>query len=282
MQAIAGGLGAALVFATVTLCNSRSSRMIGAGPLLAWVMLIGLAITGPGVLIEGVPDGLDGASTAWLAIAGVGNVVGLLLAYAALRTGKVGIVAPLVSTQGAIAAVIAVVAGESLAPGAGIALAAIACGVFLAGVAGEEEDAGERHTARATLYALGAAVAIGWSLYATARASIELPVVWALLPSRLIGVAVVTIPLALRSGLKMTREALPLVLVAGICEVLGFALFAWGARDGIAVAAVLSSQFAAIAAVAAYVLFRERLARPQLVGVAVVVAGVGVLSGIQA
>ena len=85
MQAIAGGLGAALVFATVTLCNSRSSRMIGPGPLLAWVMVIGLAITGPGVILEGVPDNLDAEAGAWLTVAGVGNVVGLLFAYAALR-----------------------------------------------------------------------------------------------------------------------------------------------------------------------------------------------------
>jgi drug/metabolite transporter (DMT)-like permease len=281
MQAIVGGLGAALVFATVTLCNSRSSRMIGPGPLLAWVMLIGLAITAPAVVLEGIPDGLDGESTTWLAVAGVGNVVGLLLAYAALRVGKVGIVAPLVSTQGAIAAVIAVIAGESISPGAGIALAAIACGVFLAGVAPAAQS-GERHERRATLYALGAAVAIGWSLYAVARASIELPVVWALLPSRVIGVAAVTVPLALRSGMRMTREALPLVLVSGVCEVLGFALFAWAARDGIAVSAVLASQFAAVAGVAAYLLFRERLAPAQIAGVAIVVVGVGVLSGIQA
>jgi drug/metabolite transporter (DMT)-like permease len=281
MQAIAGGLGAALVFATVTLCNSRSSRMIGPGPLLAWVMLIGLAITGPGVILEGVPDDLDAESGAWLVVAGVGNVVGLLFAYAALRSGKVGIVAPVVSTQGAIAAVIAVIAGESISLAAGIALAAVACGIFLAGVAPEAES-GERHEAKATLFALGAAVAIGWSLYATARASIELPVVWALFPSRLIGVAVVTVPLALRSGMRMTRAALPLVVISGVCEVLGFALFAWGARDGIAVSAVLASQFAAIAAVAAYALFRERLAPAQVAGVVVVVAGVGVLSGIQA
>jgi drug/metabolite transporter (DMT)-like permease len=281
MQAIAGGLGAALVFATVTLCNSRSSRMIGPGALLAWVMLIGLAITAPGVILEGVPDDLDAESGAWLVVAGVGNVVGLLLAYAALRSGKVGIVAPLVSTQGAIAAVIAVIAGESISLAAGVALAAVACGVFLAGV-GPEAESGERHEAKATLFALGAAVAIGWSLYATARASIELPVVWALFPSRLIGVVAVTVPLALRSGMRMTGAALPLVLISGVCEVLGFALFAWGARDGIAVSAVLASQFAAIAAVAAYVLFRERLAPAQVAGVAVVVAGVGALSGIQA
>jgi drug/metabolite transporter (DMT)-like permease len=288
MLAIVGGLGAALVFATVTLCNSRSSRMIGPSQLLAWVMLIGLAIVAPLVVLEGVPDDLDAESGAWLAVAGIGNVVGLLLAYAALRVGKVGIVAPVIATQGAVAAVLAVIAGESIGAGAAVTLAVIAVGVVLAGLAGEPGEEAERPTAgapdrsHAMLYALGAAFAIGWSLYATARASIDLPVVWALLPSRVIGVAVVTVPLVLRSGLRMTREALPLVLVAGVCEVLGFALFALGARHGIAVSAVLASQFAAVAAVAAYFLFGERLARVQLAGVTLIVAGVGVLSALKA
>lgn len=283
MLAIAGGAGAALVFATVTLCNSRSSRMIGPTQLLAWVMLIGLAVIAPLVAVRGVPAGLDVRSGAWLAVAGVGNVLGLLLAYAALRRGKVGVVAPLVSTQGAIAALIAVLAGETIATAAGFLLVVIALGVALASVApGERRAEGAGHDPRATLYALGAALAIGWSLYATARASIDLPVVWALLPSRAIGVAAVTVPVALRSGLRMTRRALPLVAVSGVCEVAGFALFAFGARHGIAVAAVLSSQFAAIAAVGAFVLFGERLTRLQLTGVALVAAGVGALSGVQA
>ena len=129
MLAIVGGLGAAIVFATVTLCNSRSSRMIGPSQLLAWVMLIGLAITAPIVALQGTPDGLDAESGVWLVVAGVGNVVGLLLAYAALRLGKVGIVAPMVSTQGAIAAVIAVIAGESLGTATGIVLGFIALGI---------------------------------------------------------------------------------------------------------------------------------------------------------
>jgi drug/metabolite transporter (DMT)-like permease len=247
-------------------------------------MLIGLAIVVPLVVLEGVPDDLDGESGAWLAVAGIGNVVGLLLAYAALRVGKVGIVAPVIATQGAVAAVLAVVAGESIGAGAAVTLAVIAVGVVLAGLAGDdgEEAEGREGGPHAMLYALGAAFAIGWSLYATARASIDLPVVWALLPSRVIGVAVVTVPLALRSGLRMTREALPLVLVAGVCEVLGFALFALGARHGIAVSAVLASQFAAVAAVAAYFLFGERLARVQLAGVTLIVAGVGVLSALEA
>jgi drug/metabolite transporter (DMT)-like permease len=263
--------------------------MIGPAQLLAWVMLIGLAVVAPLVALEGVPDELDAESGTWLAVAGIGNVVGLLLAYAALRLGKVGVVAPVVATQGAIAALLAVVAGESIGAGAGLALAVIAVGVVLAGrttggsgpaEAGDDADPGVER--RSLSYALGAAFAIGWSLYATARASIDLPVVWALLPSRVIGVVAVTLPLALRSGLRMTRAALPLVSVAGVCEVLGFALFALGARHGIAVSAVLASQFAAVAAVAAYFLFGERLARDQLAGVALIVVGVGVLSAIQA
>lgn len=283
MLAFLGGFGAALAFATATLCNSRSSRMIGPSPLLGWIMLEGLVIVGPLIALEGVPDGLDADNVAWLAVAGVGNVVGLLLAYAGLRAGKVGIVAPIVSTQGAIAAMIAVIAGESLAGGAGILLVAIAIGVFLAGSAREPAElTGTAHLPRATAYALGAAVAIGISLYATARASVELPVVWALLPSRLLGVAAVTLPLLLRSRLRITRQALPLVLVAGACEVAGFALFALGARHGIAVSAVLASQFAAISAVAAYPLFGERLAPRQIAGVTVIAIAVGTLAAVQA
>jgi drug/metabolite transporter (DMT)-like permease len=282
--AIVGGLGAALVFATVTLCNSRSSRMIGPAQLLAWVMLIGLVITAPLAFGRGIPDGLDAEAGAWMAVAGVGNVAGLLFAYSALRVGKVGIVAPVVSTQGAIAALIAIIAGEQVGADVAVLLVVIAAGIWLAAVA-PAEDAAEvqpRHDKLAIAYSVAAAVAIGWSLYAIGRVSIALPVAWALLPSRAIGVLVVTLPLVVRSGLRMTREALPLVLVAGVFEVAGFALFAFGARHGIAVAAVLSAQFAAIAAIAAYVLFRERLSTVQLAGVGVVVAGVGILSGVQA
>jgi drug/metabolite transporter (DMT)-like permease len=282
--AIVGGLGAALVFATVTLCNSRSSRMIGPAQLLAWVMLIGLAITVPFAFGRGIPDGLDAEAGVWMAVAGIGNVAGLLFAYSALRVGKVGIVAPVVSTQGAIAALIAIIAGEQVGADIAVLLAVVALGISLAAIAPSEEAASEQphHDKLALGFSVAAAVAIGWSLYAIGRVSVALPVAWALLPSRAIGVAVVTLPLLIRSGLRMTREALPLVIVAGVFEVAGFALFAFGSRHGIAVAAVLSSQFAAIAAIAAYVLFRERLSPVQLAGVAAIVTGVGILSGIQA
>jgi drug/metabolite transporter (DMT)-like permease len=70
--------------------------------------------------------------------------------------------------------------------------------------------------------------------------------------------------------------------VAGVCEVLGFFSFTAGSRHGIAVTAVLASQFAALAALVGYRLFNERLSRVQLVGAVTVIAGVAVLSALQA
>jgi drug/metabolite transporter (DMT)-like permease len=283
MIAILGGLGAATVFATATLCSSRSTRMIGAGPVLAWVMLLGFVIVVPWAAAEGVPEGLDASSVGWLVVAGLGNVVGLLLAYSALRIGKVGVVAPIVSTEGAIAAVISVIAGEQIARGVGVTLGVIAVGILLAAATRDAEETLVRGVDCAVaLYAVGAAVSFGFSLYATARVSADLPIVWALLPARVVGVLAVAVPLAVTARLRLTRTALPLVGASGIAEVAGFFLFAIGSRHGIAVSAVLASQFGAIAGVAAFLLFRERLASVQLVGVAMIVVGVSVLSVLQA
>ena len=48
----------------------------------------------------------------WAAGSGLGTVIGLFFFYRGLRIGKVGVVAALASTEGAIAAAMAIVAGE--------------------------------------------------------------------------------------------------------------------------------------------------------------------------
>src|SRR6187551_3737341 len=285
-MAILGGLGAAVAWAVTLLCTSRATRMIGSGSVLAWVMLTGFCIVVPWGAVVGVPDDLDRGSAAWLLIAGFGNILGLFLVYTALREGKVGIVGPIVSTEGAIAAVLAVLAGESLAVGSAAMLVLIAVGIALAATTVNSDDVSQvtaagRHRS-VPVVALLAACSFGTSIYATARASAELPIAWAVAPPRILGVLFVFLPLAATSRLQLSRPALPLVVTAGIAEVVGFALFAVGSRHGVAVAAVLASQFAAIAAVAAYFLFRERLTRVQVAGVATVVIGVAILTALQA
>ena len=209
-----------------------------------------------------------------LAVAGVGNVVGLLLEYAGLRVGKVALVSSIASAEGAVAAVLAVIGGERLDAPTAIALVVVAIGVALTGLAPDRERVGTGHPLRAILFGLAAAVAFGASLYATGRIGQELTIPMALLPARIVGVAAITLPLAVASRLTISRSAAPFVLIAGAAEVGGFASFAYGAGQGIAISSVLASQFASLAAVLAWLLFRERLSVPQWLGVATVAAGV--------
>jgi len=282
MVAVLGGLGAAFAWATTTICATRAARLIGAPSVLAWVMLTGLLVTLPWALIQGVPE-VDGTASLWLALAGIGNCAGLLLVYTGVRIGKVGVVAPIASTEGAIVALIAVAAGERLEPGTGAALALVAVGIVLAGVGrGSSSSVSKTSDLEAALFGGAAALSFGASLYATGRVGTELPVAWAILPPRVVGVVAIALPLAIATRLTLTRRALPFVLVAGVAEVAGFVFFVLGARHGIAISAVLASQFGAIAAIAAAVLFRERLTRLQVIGIAAIAAGVAVMSALQA
>jgi drug/metabolite transporter (DMT)-like permease len=60
--------------------------------------------------------------------------------------------------------------------------------------------------------------------------------------------------------------------------VAGFASYALGSRHDVAVASVLSAQFAAVAAFGAYLVWRERLGHLQMAGIAMIVAGVTLLA----
>lgn len=284
MVAVLGGLGAAFAWAIAILCSSRSTRMIGTASVLAWVMLVGLLATLPAVALADSPD-LDAGTSGLLVAAGVCSVLGLTLIYAALRTGKVGIVAPIVATEGAIAAVIAVLAGETIAAGTAVLLALIVVGIVLSGIErAPADDDGRRGAAvgRAAGLAIASAFAFGAGIYLIGRVSDDVPIPWAMLPARAIGVAAITIPVWLTSRLRLTREAVPLLVAGGLAEIAGLASYALGARDGIAISAVLASQFAGIGAVAAYVLFGERLTRVQVSGAVIITAGVAVLSWIEA
>jgi drug/metabolite transporter (DMT)-like permease len=169
-----------------------------------------------------------------------------------------------------------------------IVLVVIAAGVMLAAreSGAPPAAASTRHTHGGEVRVVGlaalAAVCFGVCLYATGHVSSRLPLAWVVLPARLIATALVAVPLALAGRLRLTRSTVPLVIASGLAEVLGYASFAVGARHDIAVAAVLSCQFAAMSAVAAYFVFRERLARPQLAGVVLLLGGVSVLSGLRA
>jgi drug/metabolite transporter (DMT)-like permease len=283
MIAVAGGLGAALAWALAAVAASRATRLVGPASALGWGMLIGVGVVAVPLAFAGPPN-VDAGSGAWLAVSGVGNMLGLLLLYAGLRVGKIGVVVPIGSTCGGIAAVIAIVAGESVSPGVGVALAVLAAGAVLASTAANEPDDAVRRIGPGVAFAAAAALAWGVAIYAGGRLAeeAEVPLAWVLLSTRAIGVVSVTLPFLATGRLRFDRRALPFLLVAGAGEVAGYASFLWGARDGIAVSSVLAGQNAALATLIAFLVLREQLGRAQLAGVVMIAVGVTALAALQA
>jgi drug/metabolite transporter (DMT)-like permease len=271
------GLATAVFFASSGLMSSRAVKVIGSWSAVAWAMLIGLVITIPFLFLAGVPEGLA-ANTGWMLAAGGGNVAGLVLAGLAFRVGKVGVISPILATEGAIAAVFAAILGESIAPIVAFLLMVIVVGIVISAVAPDPEPLDHERPVLAVLLATAGALVFGVSLFSTGHLSGDLPIAWVLLPARLIGVVALTIPLAATGRLLLTRGTAPLVVGMGFAEVIGFTCFAIGAQYEVAITSVLASQFAPISAVMAYVLFKEKLGRLQITGVAILVAAVTALS----
>jgi drug/metabolite transporter (DMT)-like permease len=302
MIAILGGLGAAILWAAANLASARSSQLIGASSTLAWMTLVGLVILVPAAALSGPVPPITPALAFWLSCSGLGGVIGLLFLYRGLRIGKVGAVLALASTEGAAAAVVAVILGERLTIPVAVMLGVIAVVAMATGEASEvapappdgtppdgtASDAQARHEGhspgsdrKAALFGAAAAIAFGFSIFGTAEAGISLPVAVAIMPARITGVALVFIPMALAGRLRISRRAAPLIVVVALGEVLGNVAYVLGARQSIAVAAVLASQYAAVGAVAAFFLFRERLSGQQRVGVVAIALGVAVLTAVR-
>jgi hypothetical protein len=197
--------------------------------------------------------------------------------------------------------VVAVIAGERLTiPAAlmlgviavGIAVVALATGDAAAGPDGVVDNSeiaaaspvlrpGRSVEPQAALFGTVGAIAFGFSIYGTAQAGLSLPIIIAIMPPRVAGVALVFVPLALTGRLRMTRRAAPLVVITALAEVIGNAAYIVGARESIAIAAILASQYAAVGAVAAFFLFRERLSLLQRSGVVAIAVSVAILTAVR-
>jgi drug/metabolite transporter (DMT)-like permease len=276
------GLGTAVFFACSTLLSDRAVRRIDPWSVVAWVTFFGLIWTTPFLFASGVPEALDANVARWMAVSGLGNVGGLVLAAFALRIGKVGVVAPIVAAEGAIAAVVAAALGESIAPIIAFFLLLIVIGVIIAAAGPDPAPIENERPLLAALLATAAALSFGLSLFATGYISGDLPSAWVLLPARLVGSVAIFLPLLLTRRLRITKLALPMVIGMSITEFLGFWSFSLGAREAVGITSVLSSQFAPIAAVAAYFLFKEKLGRIQIAGVVLLVFSVSALTFVTA
>jgi drug/metabolite transporter (DMT)-like permease len=276
--AVIAGLVTALAWGLATVAAARVSRSLGPWSTTGWVVLIGFLATLPLLALDGPVQPVDQTYLLWLVFGGLGYVVGMVLNYTALSGGKIPVTAPIVSTEGAIAATLAVLGGEAATPLLLAMLALIAAGISIVALQpGGGVDALRGDGARYVGLAIVAALVFGFGLYSSGRASEGVPPSWVVAAGRVAGVLLLTLPLALTSRLRSPGRWLPLLVFAGLAEVAGVYTYAWGAQESIAVTAVLSSQFAVVAAIVAHQL-GERISLRQWAGVAAVTAGVVVIA----
>jgi drug/metabolite transporter (DMT)-like permease len=270
----------ACTWGSISVLEARVSRALGGPSALAWIFGVGLVVVVPIALIHGFPDASAGA-WAWALVASGGSLAGLAMMFTALQYGRIGLVAATISSQGAFASVYAAIGGESLHPLSFVAIAVSAAGTFvLIGAGGPVAPPRER---RGILLALGAAGFTGISLYAASRGGSSIGAEWVVTCVRVSSVAVVLAPLAVTRRLKSPRGVVVPILIAGVAEVAAFgAYIAASDRIGVAVPAVIASQFALIAATVGWFVLGERLGTRQLAGAGAILAGVTALTILQA
>lgn len=278
MIATLAGLGAALIFGFSMLAGAAASRRTGSMISAAWMMLIGFVVVVPWVAVSWNPLP-DREGVFLMVYVGVTTAIGLVTIYAALRAGSVSVVIPIVSTEGAVSAAVAWVFGEVPSPLKVVGmLLVVGSVVALVSMTAVKTPAGPvLRQRRAVVMAIAAALLMGTMLYAQGKLGDHASLAWSVLPSRVATVALLAVPLAVRSAMRIDRRSLIFAATAGLTDVLGMVLFVIGSREDVAVTSVLASQYSVVGVLIGVVMFRERLTTSQwsallglLVGVAVV------------
>ena len=227
-----------------------------------------------------VPGTIDREVVLLSMVTAIVGTIGMILLYAALAVGPMGIVSPLTAIGGAaIPVIVGVIRGEPLtllfALGAILALIAVV-------LVSRESGPHARITPRALLLSAGAGIAIGFFLTALGIAP-EGSGVWAATLSRwwsTLGMIVVTLILLSRGGLAKWRPyPWAFAIGAGALDAVANGVFQLAAQGGeLAVVAVIGSLYPATTLLIAHFLLKERMTRVQWTGVCVALAAVVALT----
>lgn len=272
MSSVGLGVAAALVWGVGALFATQAARRISNESFAQWYLILQGAFLIP--LLPFVSfSGIGGTDLLLIAGAGVLEAGASFCYGRALHQSEVGIVAPLISLEGAVAAFLGLVfvgqADASPTLVAGLLVASLG-GVL----AGADENA-RWSTAGAPL-ALIAATLFGGGLWLIAISSLE-PVVAVFF--FYLSASLILLAFYRGRGLKLERRGIFPLLIASLLSVAGFLTYAFGSRlESMASTAVIGAQFSVVAAIGGYLFFGERLTRRQRIAVPVVAVGVSLVA----
>lgn len=250
------------------------------GYSVAWLAQVGglLAILSLLPFVAGSPSGAD---LGWAALAGIGNAVGTVFVFRGLATGRMGVVAPV---SGVVAALLPVLVGFLLGERVGLlvwtGIVAALPGIWL--VAREPRNAARPAPAGVDRAAVDGAVAgsgFGLLLVSLSRVGEDAGMT-PLAVTFAVGTVTVALIAAALSGTWLPRQrASSLGLVSGVLAAAAAALFVLAERLGyLTVTAVVISLYPAFTVLLAAVFLRERIIRPQGVGLALCALAVALVA----
>ena len=304
MLTVVLGLTSSLSYALSDMVSQHVSRGIGVVRVVFWVLATGVVLVVPALfIVEGAGwHGEGWRGVGFAALAGVLYIGAYSCLLAGFKRGDLSLVAALSSSQGAFAAVFAVLGGERLGLLMAVGLALAIAGGVLAAVQGRAKSAAGAGWALASglLFALvmvayDHADELTWLATAAISRAVSfalfVPIVAVVLvwerrvsapggPADAAALAASDPAPARRPprGLLLPPRLLGFAVVAGVFEIVGLVLIAASIVSGpLAVAGVMASQFATFATVLGVVLLGERPRWWQLVGVALTIAGVSIL-----
>jgi len=276
VTAILLALGASLAWGFADFGAGVGSRRLPVLVVAAVMQTAGLVVAGIAVAVthDAFPSWRH---VAWAAFAGVLGVAGLAAFYRGLAVGSMGIVGPISTTGALVPLAYGLARGErpSGLQAAGVALAVL--GVVGASLERVPETARRRIGAGVGL-ALLAAAGFGCALIGLSRAAPG-GIAWAVCIMRIVAVPFVLALAFAFDWERPSRRMWPLLLGVGVGDTGATLLYAAATTRGLlSVVAVLASLYPVVIVVLARTLLNERIARPQLLGVAVALAGVALIS----
>lgn len=261
-----------------------ASRMTGAFRVVFGFHVFACAALAVLVVSTGALDGFDPADLWKFAWVGGLGALSYVTFYKALEIGPISILSPIVSAYAAVSLVLAVIVlGESLTAGQLAAVAVVMVGVLLASADLRQVHAVERRQALGLVLALVTVVAIGAFVFGNAYYALDYGWLVPIFLSR--GFATVfLLGLSLRSGGWRLPERSPKLLariaMLAAVDTGGYVTFNLGAeRADTSIVSAASAPYAVIPIVAGVLLFHERPAPIQWLGIGSVIGGV-VLLGI--
>jgi len=277
------GLAAALGWGFADLTTAISARRIGSLLTNAVAQSAGLVALAGLMLAAGLPFRAPFPEAVFLVASGclIGGV-GYLMFYRALELGPIALVSPIVAAYAAITIVLAVVIlHEALV---GFALAGVV--LTLVGVLLTSADVRVLRTGGGLMdggipLALGAMVLFGFGAFFLGRYS--QPLGWSsavLLARGGIALGVLVAAAIGRGGIPRHAGArnLGIAVAVGLGDVAGMAFFARGSEVGqVSVTSAASAAFILIPVIGGLMLFKERPAPNQILGIVVLGAGLVML-----